>query len=291
MVAILVSACAASVQVSQVTRPTPAPSPTAIPLGTTLPVNLSHDDVMRLLEYDHSISMDYREEVVSIDGTAILHRFNYRDMVGKRDRGTLVIPQGSGPFGAVMFLAGGTNGKAEYLPDAVELSKHGIASLLLDYPELYPVPVTDAEAVSDTIFEMREFRRLFDWLANRPEVDSNRLGLVGVSYGAVRAGMFAGVEGGRLRLAVLNSTPESYHYPAMAAFDPITWAPYVSPCALYVQEGTRDTWFTRSDAESLIAAAREPKRLLWYDADHGLNDQAYNDYMGWVTEALGKAGG
>lgn len=268
----------------------PAAGPTVIPLETSLPADFSHDEAMRLFEYDHSLPMDYTEETVSTDGTAIVHRFNYRDMSGKRDRGTLVIPQGTGPFGAVMFMAGGMNGKGQYLPDAIEFSKRGIASLLLDYPELYPVPVTDREAVTETIFEMREFRRLFDWLAARPEVDSGRLGLVGVSYGAVRAATFAGVEGGRLKLAVLNSTPESYHVSAMAPFDPIAWAPYVSPCALYLQEGALDTWFTRSDAESLIAAAREPKRLIWYDANHGLNAQAHDDYLDWVTEALGKAG-
>jgi hypothetical protein len=42
--------------------------------------------------------------------------------------------------------------------------------------------------------------------------------------------------------------------------------------------------------ESLIAAAREPKRLVWYDANHGLNAQAHDEYLGWVTEALGKVG-
>ena len=75
----------------------------------------------------------------------------------------------------------------------------------------------------------------------------------------------------------------------MAPFDPIAWVPYVSPCALYIQEGTQDTWFDHADGESLIAAAREPKKLVWYDAGHGLNNQAYNDYMGWLIAALGKA--
>jgi dienelactone hydrolase len=242
---------------------------------------------MRLFEYDRSLPLDFREERVTTDGGAALHYFSYRDMSGKREQAILVLPSGSGPFGAVMFLPGGLANRFEFLPDAVEFSKHGIASLLVDYPELYPVPVSDQEAVTEIIFEMREFRRLMDWLAARPEVDPDRLGLVGVSYGAVRAATFGGVEGGRLKITVLMSVAPSYDAPAMAPFDPITWAPHVSPCALYIQEGTQDSWFTHDEAESLIAAAREPKRLVWYEGGHGLNAQAYADYQTWLIAALG----
>jgi dienelactone hydrolase len=250
-------------------------------------VEISHDDAMRLFEYDHSLPLDIREEGVTTDGGATIRAFNYRNMSGKRSQAFLVLPHGTGPFGAVVFLPGGLSGRGEFLSEAVEFSKHGIASLLIDYPELYPIPMSDQEAVTEIIFEMREFRRLMDWLASRPEVDPDRLGLVGVSYGAVRAATFAGVEGGRLKIAVLMSTPASYNYPAMAPFDPIAWVPYVSPCSLYIQEGTQDTWFTHAEAESLIAAARAPKRLVWYEGDHGLNAQATTDYRAWLLAALG----
>ena len=262
-------------------------SATVVPLATKLPAQIMHDDAMRLFEYDRSLPLDIKEEPVERDSGAVIHSFSYRDMAGKRDLAFLVLPEGTGPFGAVMFLPGGLSGRGEFLSDAVSFSKHGIASLLIDYPELYPVPVTDREAVTETIFEMREFSRLFDWLAARPEVDPHRLGLVGVSYGAVRAATFAGVEGARLKIAVPMSVPARYGTAAMAPFDPIAWVPYVSPGALYIQEGTQDGWFTHDEAESLIAAAREPKRLVWYEANHGLNGQATADYMAWIVAALG----
>jgi len=65
------------------------------------------------------------------------------------------------------------------------------------------------------------------------------------------------------------------------------WVPYVSPAALYVQEGSQDPWFTREEAEALIAAAREPKHLVWYEAGHNLDDQSYRDRLDWLAEALG----
>jgi dienelactone hydrolase len=291
----LLASCAASGPSGRADGPatSPAASPaaigTVIPLATTLPARITHDDAMRLFEYDHSLPFDYREERVTMDGATTLHYFNYLDMSGKRKLATLVLPGGTGPFGAVIDLPGGLSGREEFEPDAIELAKHGIASLLIDSPELYAMPMNDREAVQEMVFEMRELKRLVDWLAAKPEVDPNRLGLAGVSYGAVRAGTFAGVEGGRLEIAVLMSIPPTYSYPAMAPFDPIAWVPYVSPCALYIQEGTQDTWFDHADGESLIAAAWEPKKLVWYDAGHGLNNQAYNDYMGWLIAALGKA--
>jgi uncharacterized protein len=288
-VAVLAAACAGAVPTPPIAASAPAPNATAIPLSTELPASISHDDAMRLFEYDHSLPFAFRDDGVKTQDGAALHSFDYLDMAGKRKRAILVLPPGTGPFGAVTFLPGGISDRTEFQLDAIELAGHGVASLLIDPPELYAVPATDREAVSEMIFEMRELRRLVDWLASQPEVDPHRLGLVGVSYGAVRAATFAGVEGGRLKIAVLMSTPPSYKYAPMAPFDPIVWAPYVAPCALYIQEGTQDQWFTNDEAESLVAAAHEPKRLVWYEAGHGLNNQASTDFHSWLVAALGSA--
>ena len=262
-------------------------APSVIALPTELPGAISYDDAMRLFQYDRSLPFDVREAGVDEEGVAAVHDFSYLLGSGKRMRAFLVLPRGNGPFGAVMFLPGGLGGPGEFLPEALDLAGSGIASLLISEPELNPYPVTDAEAVTNIIFEMRELRRALDLLASRPEVDAERLGLVGVSFGAVRAATFAGIEGGRLRIAVLMSTPPSYDVPAMAPFDPIAWVPHVSPAALFIQEGTQDQWFTHDEAESLIAAAREPKKLVWYQADHGLNEDADDDRRGWLIAALG----
>jgi hypothetical protein len=37
------------------------------------------------------------------------------------------------------------------------------------------------------------------------------------------------------------------------------------------------------------AAAREPKRLVWYEANHGLNDQATADFHAWLVAPLGSS--
>jgi dienelactone hydrolase len=239
---------------------------TVIPLPTNLPAAIPYEDAMRLFEYDRSVPFDVREEGVTDYNGAAVHAITYTRASGERAAANLVLPEGAGPFGALIYLPGGGGGDREYLYEAADLSRRGIVSLLIDHPEL------------------------LDLLGSLPEVDPHRLGLVGGSYGAVRGVTFAGIEGSRLKIAVLMSTPPSYDVAAMAPFDPIVWAPHVSPCALYIQEGTQDVWFTHEEAESLIAAAKEPKRLVWYEANHGLNEQASADRFGWLVEALGSPG-
>ncbi len=261
--------------------------PSVIPLPTELPESISYDQAMRLFEYDGSRPFDLVETSVSEQSGVTIHDITYLQASGSRTQAFLVVPHGSGPFGGVMYLHGALGASSNFLQEAIDLAQHGLVSLLITAPEYIAQPVTAEEAVNEIAFEMRELRRSLDLLASRPEVDPRRLGFVGFSYGAMRGGTFAGIEGGRLSIAVLMSTPPSYHVAYMAPFDPIVWAPHVSPAALYVQEGTQDTWFTHDEAESLVAAAHQPKQLVWYQANHALNQDAYDDRVGWLERTLG----
>jgi pimeloyl-ACP methyl ester carboxylesterase len=261
--------------------------PAVIPLPTELPAALGHDDAMRLFEYDRSRPFDVVEKSVRSQADVTIHDITYAQAAGSRVQAYLVVPSGAGPFGGVMYLHGAFGGSSDFLDEAVDLAGHGLVSLLINQPELMSNPSTHAEAVTEIVFEMRELRRSLDLLASQPEVDPTRLGFAGFSFGAIRGGTFAGIEGARLKIAVLASTPPSYKLSYMAPFDPIVWAPYVAPAALYVQEGLQDTWFTHDEAESLVAAARTPKKLAWYDAGHLLNTTAGADREAWLEEALG----
>jgi dienelactone hydrolase len=257
-----------------------------IPLPTDLPLSIDYEDAMRLFEYDRARAFDLVEKSVrDKDGVAI-HDITYVQASGSRTQTYLVVPPGAGQFGGVMYLHGAYGGSSDFLDEAVDLANHGVVSLLINQPEWKLDPSTHAEAVTEIVFEMRELRRSLDLLASRPEVDPDRLGFVGFSFGAIRGGTFAGIEGKRLKIAILMSTPPSYGLSYMAPFDPIVWAQHVSPAALYVQEGTQDGWFTHAEAESLVAAAQEPKKLAWYEAGHGLNKNAYDDRLGWLETAL-----
>ena len=273
-------------------RPSPWASSSASGTRVATPTaNPSADDIsygkaMTLFAYDRSRPFDVQERSVTIESGALVHDISYLGAASKRSQAYLVMPYGKGPFGAVMYLHGAFSGSSQFLNEAYDLARRGVASLLITQPENNVDPLTDSEAINEIVYEMRELQRSLDLLAGQPDVDPHRLGFVGFSFGAVRGATFAGVVGNRLRVAVLMSTPPSYHAPAMVSFDPVLWVPHVSPASLFIQLGKQDTWFTRDEGNSLVAAAKEPKQLVWYDAGHGLNSNAYDDRIGWLTGLL-----
>jgi uncharacterized protein len=270
-------------------RPRPsAPSPTLISLPTQLPDRISYAEAMALFAYDHTRPFDVRERSVTIESGALVHDISYLTSAGTRTQAYFVTPYGEGPFGAVMYLHGAFSGSSQFLAEARDLAHRGVASLLITQPEMDAEPLTDSAAIDELVYEMRELQRSLDLLAGQPVVDPQRLGFVGFSYGAVRGATFAGIESGRLQIAILMSTPPSYDAPAMVSFDPVVWVPRVAPASLFIQLGKQDTWFTHDAGESLSAAAKAPKKLVWYDAGHGLDSNAYSDRIAWLTSALGR---
>ena len=59
------------------------------------------------------------------------------------------------------------------------------------------------------------------------------------------------------------------------------------PTPLLLQSGRLDNLVPAEDAEALQAAASEPKTILWYDAGHGLNQEALLDRHDWLVEQIG----
>ena len=43
---------------------------------------------------------------------------------------------------------------------------------------------------------------------------------------------------------------------------------------------------SKERANASIAATSEPKKVIWYEAGHGLNDQAVKDRMIWLKQQL-----
>ncbi len=116
--------------------------------------------------------------------------------------GTLTLPEGDGPFPAVLFIAGsgptdrnwnspllpGTNGSAALLAD--ELTRAGYATIRFDKRVTGPNAMANLEALQGQVSmqsHMDEVTSALAQLTARPEVDASRVYALGNSEGTLHA--------------------------------------------------------------------------------------------------------
>jgi hypothetical protein len=72
----------------------------------------------------------------------------------------------------------------------------------------------------------------------------------------------------------------------MAPLDPVTHIGRAAPAAVYLQFAARDFFVPHAIAEELWQAARTPKEIVFYDADHEMSDLARRDRIDWLALRL-----
>jgi dienelactone hydrolase len=122
---------------------------------------------------------------------------------GEATVGRLFIPPGRGPHPVVIVLSG--SGGGFDLDKAAVLSRHGFATLALAYFGVAPLPTWLHR------IPLEYFEAALTWLSAQPEIDSARVGILGVSRGAELA-------------LLLGSTLPQIH--AIVAYAPssVAWA-------------------------------------------------------------------
>jgi fermentation-respiration switch protein FrsA (DUF1100 family) len=128
-----------------------------------------------------------------------------------------------------------------------------------------------------------------DYLSAREDVDGQRVGVVGVSFGGIFAAMAAATHpkaailvlvqsGGDLPDLVIRHAPGWLcflpcglaHFLADVALSPYAperFAPLVSPRPIVMINSRKDEFFPEEAARRLFEAAKEPKRIVWQEAD------------------------
>jgi dienelactone hydrolase len=229
----------------------------------------------------------------------------------------LALPaKSSGSVPAVILLAGsGGHKDTDYIRFAADmLATLGIASLAVDAQyhgdrarkgrsgDIHLIhSCTNRDAWIQTVVDLR---RAVDYLQTRKEIDSKRIGYLGVSQGAILGGTFLGVEP-RLAAACLAlpaggtvayAKAQGLYKPENAAriernaalTDPVHFVGAFAPRPLLVLAASRDELIPRSATEALYAAAGEPKQIRWYNSGHVLPPNALLvDAKRFFSERLG----
>src|SRR5262249_42907579 len=124
-----------------------------------------------------------------------------------------------------------------------------------------------------------DYSRAVDFLAARPEVDKERLGYVGISWGAITGityvaydprikAMGSMVGGGNFLGSYSAEAAEKAAREGSLSSDPVFHVARIAPRPLLFINVTKDQLILKGWAESLHKAAGAGAKVVWLDTDH-----------------------
>ena len=220
-------------------------------------------------------------------------------------------PEQAGSYAPILFVhwfepeEPQTNNRSQFKEDARILAREGAVCLLVetmwsDLDWFYKRTQEDDE--SNSIRQMIELRVAINLLLAEPDVDAERLAFVGHDFGAMY-GVLTGAVDKRPKYYVLMAGTARFsdwylYFPklegeereafieTMTTYDPITHIANLAPAAILFQFGRQDPHVPAARAEMLIEATRSEKEVGWYQAGHGLNEQARDERLAWLRKKL-----
>jgi dienelactone hydrolase len=257
-------------------------------------------------DYDAAAPLRYRDKGVVNHGYPIkVHDVSFTSG-GKRVDAMLAVPPGAGPFPAVLYLHGSGGDRTQLLGPAAWMAARGVVAMTITMPEgSIPANATPTGRLvaerKSAVATVVAARRAIDALESLPEVDDQRIGLVGWSAGARVGAILAGVDR-RIEAFDLFSggSPPVEEYAANApqslrpavrrelgAVDPLRWIAHARPGTVLLQDGREDKVVPRAALDQLVRAAGKSAEVRWYDQGHVPGPAAFGDQLDWMAEKLG----
>ncbi len=285
----------------------------------TMPLLGQDSESRKRLDYDHDAPFDIKENSVEKWGTISVHDLSYASPKGGRVPAYLVVPEGKGPFAAMLWghwywSNSSMRNRSEFLDEAIVLAHAGVVSLLPDGPIARAGhvdnkdPVSE-EQISDLVQAIVDMRRGADLLLARSDVDRSRLAYVGHSYNATVGGFLSGVDkrfkafvlmAGSLSDALDLQRDELKQYRQKVGpekfdafvtksswLDPGLFVSHAAPATVFLQYASQEKFLRPEHARKYADLVSEPKQFKLYDAPHALNAEARRDRVVFLCEQLG----
>jgi dienelactone hydrolase len=275
---------------------------------------------IHFFDYDAKQPLDVHDKVIEQFNGGTLHDITYTSPKGGPVDAYLVVPDGNGPFAAILFGHWGNGTRAEFIPEAKIYARAGAVSLIPDYPwdrpqpwhktpDHFDKPGLDREIEIQAVVDLP---RGFDLLLARPDVDPKRLAYVGHSYGAQWGSILSAADK-RMKTSVLmagvakmgdillrSDDPDMIEFrknqpagqlekycQATGDIDAIHFVGHAAPIPLLFQFANFEQYFDKISMQHYVATASEPKRVLYYDTGHDLNDpKALEDRYDWLAKYI-----
>lgn len=152
----------------------------------------------RPFDYDDRASLDVRTSGSYRVNDVRVSTLTYKSPKDGRVPALLFVPSGEAPRAGLIVQHGLPSRKEDVAHDAAELASLGAVVIAIDAPFARP---NAGEPVEFTLRDREEqvqlivdLRRAVDLLRSRADVDPDRIGYLGISYGGAMGGLLAGVE-------------------------------------------------------------------------------------------------
>ncbi len=304
LVALFISACAGST-----TGPRTAADSCAVARPDFGVATAAERDVFA---YDVTAPLNLQKTVESSRNGVEVSRISFDSPDGGSVTGLLFDPVTRSSLRPGIVLMHGMPGNARSTGAGAQLlAAHGAVVIAIDAPfarRSGPPVRFSTEDRAEQIQLIKDLQRAVDVLRAHTNVDDERVAYLGISYGGAMGALFVGIER-RIKAAVLVvgdgglvshfTGPEDLEFMsglscatrnawlrAMTPMEPIRFIAHAPPTALLLQSGRLDNLVPAADAQALHTAAPQTKTIRWYDAGHGLNQQASFDRHDWLHEKI-----
>jgi dienelactone hydrolase len=220
-------------------------------------------------------------------------------------------PEADGSYPAILYVhwyesESITSHRSQFEEEARELAQSGAVCISIETlwsDRDFFLKRTQTEDPQNSVEEVVNIRRAMDLLVSQPNVDAKRFAYVGHDFGGMYGVLAGSLDGRPTQYVVMAATPrfpDWYLYlpklegeareafiRQMAEIDPIVHVPNLAPAEVFFQFAADDFHVPKERAEEFFAAARDPKEMKWYEAGHGLNEEATRDRKIWLKEKLG----
>ncbi|MEO8247505.1 MAG: hypothetical protein ABI622_10350 [Chloroflexota bacterium] len=254
------------------------------------------------------------------DGTTI-QDLRYPGPRGAEVSAWLVTPPGDGPFAGMLYLHGSETDRDDLLDEAMAMATGGVASIVLDAPWVRAGEARDTEAGNyfapqDEVAMMErivtDLRAGIDVLVRDANVDPDRIGFMGHSWGASTGALLAAVDERPIAFALVTGRPSWTDYlrgeaagrlasivsmigmekweaylAALAPFDATARIGEADGEELLLQFGSADDVVTPDAVDAFTTAAPEGTTVQAFDAGHVLDADATAARIAWLAERLG----
>ena len=262
-------------------------------------------EYQRLQPADVRILVSRTEEDLNRQLMVIQTPFGYRRVA------EMVRPAAEGSYPAILYVhwyepESISSHRSQFDEEAGELARSGAICISIETlwsDRDFFLKRTQSEDLQNSVEEIVNIRRAMDLVLSQPGVDATRFAYVGHDFGGMYWVLAGSLDRRPTHYVIMAATPrfpDWYLYlpklegeartafiQAMTEIDPIVHAAGLAPAHLLFQFATDDFHVPKERAEEFFVAANDPKEMKWYEAGHGLNDEATRDRKAWLKEKLG----